>query len=106
MKGHIKPGNLYTARTTCLVQSHMLRVTNNYTGPNKYTTTWCMIDGRQHWLSQLQDKDLTEEEKLLAFVKNLMGRRREKGLVDVTNFSGRRCSCTAAKKLFLPTRSN
>ena len=39
MKEYVKMGDLYTARTTWEVSSHMLRVAGNYSHHNKYAAT-------------------------------------------------------------------
>ena len=45
MKDYVKHGNLYTARTTWEVRSHMLRVAGNYPGHNKYAATGVAMPG-------------------------------------------------------------
>ena len=80
-KDYVKTCDLYTARTTWEVRSHMLRVAGNYPGHGKYASTgWrcqaCEQEVRedQEHLSQCEGyadcragKDLSKENELVAF---------------------------------------
>ena len=93
MKEYVKTCDLYTARTTWEVRSHMLRVAGNYPGHNKYAATgWrcqaCALEVRedQEHLASCSGyadfsagKDLSEEQELVTFYKNVMARRKDRG---------------------------
>ena len=93
MKDYVKYGDLYTARTTWEIRSHMLRVAGNYTHHNKYAATGWRCQACQLEVQEDQEhlrscdgysdfrvgKDLTEENELVNFVKNVMARRKERG---------------------------
>ena len=93
MKEYVKTGSLYTARTTWEVRSHMLRVAGNYPGHNKYAATgWrcqaCALEVREDqehlascsgYADFRSGKDLSEEQELVTFYKNVMARRKDRG---------------------------
>ena len=93
MKDYVKHGNLYTARTTWEVRSHMLRVAGNYPGHNKYAATgWqcqaCRLQVREdqeHLASCVgyadirTGRDLSVEDELVSFIMSVMARRKERG---------------------------
>ena len=93
MKEYVKNGDLYTARSTWEVRSHMLRVAGNYPGHNRYAATgWrcqaCTLEVRedQEHLAGCEGyadvrvgKDLRNEAELVQFYKGVMARRKERG---------------------------
>jgi hypothetical protein len=93
MKEYVKNGDLYTARSTWEVRSHMLRVAGNYPGHNKYAATgWrcqaCSLEVRedQEHLASCSGysefrtgKNLRNESKLVEFFKNVMAKRKTMG---------------------------
>ena len=93
MKDYVRTGDLYTARATWEVRSHMLRVAGNYPGHLKYAATeWkcqaCQMEVRedQEHLAICEGyydcrigKDLTQENELVHFFRSVMARRKEMG---------------------------
>ena len=93
LKDYVKTGDLYSARTTWEVRSHMLRVAGNYPGHGRYAATgWkcqaCSLEVRedQEHLSSCAGyadlragRDLRDEGELVTFLKNVMARRKTKG---------------------------
>ena len=91
LKEYVKNGDLYTARSTWEVRSHMLRVAGNYPGHMKYAATgWrcqaCTLEVRedQEHLASCSGysdiragRDLTVESELVEFIKSVMARRKE-----------------------------
>ena len=93
LKDYVKTGDLYTARTTWEVRSHMLRVAGNYPGHGRYAGTgWrcqaCTREVREDqehlascegYVDVRAGKDLSNEGELIEFYKGVMARRKERG---------------------------
>ena len=93
LKDYVRTGDLYTARVTWDVRSHMLRVAGNYPGQLRYGASgWkrqaCSLDVRedQEHLASCTSyanfrarRDLTLENESVGFFKDVMARRKAMG---------------------------
>ena len=93
LKEYVKCGSLYSVRSTWEVRSYMLHVAGNYSHFQKYAGTgWlcraCNLQVREDqdhlgrckgYADLFVDKDLDNDEHLVAFFKMVMKRREENG---------------------------